>query len=343
MKATARAGWLAGVAVLASMGLTACGSAAPDEPGTDGTELSIVAYSVAQAPNQAVQAAFAKTTEGKGVTWTESYGASGDQSRAVESGLAADYVHFSLGSDVTRLVDAGLVDPSWDQGATHGTVTSSVVVFVVRPGNPKNIHTWDDLIQDGVDVITPNPGSSGSARWNILAAWGSQSAAGGGDDAAEDYTTRLFNNIVALPGSGREATSAFLAGTGDVLLSYENEAILARQEGADIDYVVPDVTLRIDNPGAVTAGANPAAKAFLDFALTPQAQAIYAGFGYRPVVDGVTLPAVEGANDPANPFPTPAKLLTIDDFGGWGKAKSTFFDDDTGLITLIQVETGKSS
>ena len=351
MALKARAGWLAGVAVVVSMGLAACSSSANDAtnsaaPGTgggDATELSIVAYSVAQAPNQAVQAAFAQTPEGKGVTWVESYGASGDQSRAVESGLKADYVHFSLGSDVTRLVDAGLVADDWDKGANKGNVTSSVVVFAVRPGNPKNIKTWDDLVKDGVQVVTPNPGSSGSARWNILAAWGSQIAAGGSEDDAKAYTTKLFNNIVSLPGSGREATSAFLAGTGDVLLSYENEAIAARQQGAELDYVVPDTTLRIDNPGAVTKDANPKAKDFLNYVLTPEAQAIYAGFGYRPVVDGVTLPEVKGANDPANPFPTPTKLLTIDDFGGWGEAKKKFFDEDTGIITQIQVDTGKSS
>ncbi|MCR6711460.1 MAG: sulfate ABC transporter substrate-binding protein [Demequina sp.] len=348
MNKKARAGWLAGVAVVVSMGLAACSSASADPDasgGSDGpnTELSIVAYSVAQAPNQAVQAAFAKTDEGKGVTWVESYGASGDQSRAVESGLKADYVHFSLSSDVTRLVDAGLVADDWDQGATHGIVTSSVVVFVVRPGNPKNIQSWDDLIKPGVQVITPNPGSSGSARWNILAAWGSVIANGGSEEAAKTYTTALFNNVVSLPGSGREATSAFIAGTGDVLLSYENEAIAARQSGADIDYVVPDTTLRIDNPGTVTKDADPKAKAFLDFVLTPEAQAIYASFGYRPVVDGVTLPEIEGANDPANPFPTPSKLQTIDDFGGWGEAKKKYFDEDTGIITVIQVDTGKSS
>jgi sulfate transport system substrate-binding protein len=298
---------------------------------------------VPQAANQAVQAAFAKKGDGGGVTWSESYGASGDQSRAVESGLEADYVHFSLSSDVTRLVEDGLIDESWDQGPTQGTVTRSVVVFVVRPGNPKHIETWDDLVKDGVEIITPNPGSSGSARWNILAGWGAVIAAGGSEDDAKAYTTELFNNVVALPGSGRDATSAFLAGTGDVLLSYENEAIAARQNGADLDYVVPDSTLRIDNPGAVLKDANPKAQAFLDYVLTPEAQAIYAQFGFRPVVDGVTLPAVEGANDPAAPFPAPSTLLTIDDFGGWSEAKKKFFDEDTGIITQIQVDTGKSS
>ena len=348
MNKKTRAGWLAGAVAVASMMLTACsadsndpsGSPAADAPAT---ELSIVAFSVPQAANQAVQAAFAKTDAGAGVTWTESYGASGDQSRAVESGLKADYVHFSLASDVSRLVDAGLVDASWNTGATKGIVTSSVVVFAVRPGNPKHIETWADLIKPGVQVITPNPGSSGSARWNILAAWGSVIAAGGSEEDAKAYTTKLFNNVVSLPGSGRDATSAFLAGTGDVLLSYENEAIAARQAGGELDYVVPDSTIRIDNPGAVLTDANPKAKEFLDYVLTPDAQAIYAGFGFRPVVDGVTLPEVKGANDPANPFPTPTTLLTIDDFGGWSDAKKKFFDEDTGIITVIQVDTGKSS
>lgn len=349
MNAKSRAGWLAGVVAVAAMGLTGCSTAEGDNNASgspaagEPTELSIVGFAVPQAANQAVQAAFAETPEGAGVTWVESYGASGDQSRAVESGLAADYVHFSLSSDVTRLVDAGLVDETWADGANGGTVTSSVVVIAVRPGNPLGIDSWDDLIQPGVEIVTPNPGSSGSARWNILAAWGSVIADGGTEEEAKEYTTALFNNVVSLPGSGREATSAFLAGTGDVLLSYENETILARQEGSELDYIVPDSTLRIDNSGAVLKDADPKAQAFLDYVLTPEAQAIYAGFGFRPVVDGVTLPEVEGANDPANPFPAPTTLLTIDDFGGWGEAKSKFFDEENGIITQIQVETGKSS
>jgi sulfate transport system substrate-binding protein len=278
------------------------------------------------------------------VSWVESYGASGDQSRAVEAGLEADYVHFSLEGDVTRLVDAGLVDSSWNAGPTGGIVSSSVVVFVVREGNPKGIDSWDDLIADGVEIVTPNPGSSGSARWNILAGWGSVIADGGSEDDAIAYTTDLFTNIVALPGSGRDATSAFLAGTGDVLLSYENEAILARQEGEPIDYVVPETTLRIDNPGAVLKDADPKASEWLEFLFTPEAQAEFAKLGFRPVIDGVTVGEVEGANDPANAFPAPTTLLNInDDFGGWSEANPKFFDEEDGIITKIQIETGKSS
>ncbi|WP_284328823.1 extracellular solute-binding protein [Demequina litorisediminis] len=213
------------------------------------------------------------------MTWTESYGASGDQSRAVESGLDADYVHFSLEGDVTRLVDAGLVSEDWNAGEHAGIVSQSIVVFAVRPGNPKGIEDWDDLIADDVEIVTPNPGSSGSARWNILAGWGQVIADGGSEEDAKEYTTQLFENVVALPGSGRDATSAFLSGTGDVLLSYENEAILAKQEGEELDYVVPDTTLRIDNPGAVLKDADPKAAAWLEFLYTPEAQGEFAKAG----------------------------------------------------------------
>lgn len=347
-------GW-AGVAVVAAMGLAACSSGSTSDPTTTaGTSssaapvkavtLNLVAYAVPKAANNAIQALWAKTPEGAGVTWVESYGASGDQSRAVEAGLKADDVHFSLEGDVTRLVKAGLVDESWNSGPTGGIVSSSVVVFAVRPGNPKDIHSWADLVKDGVQIVTPNPGSSGSARWNILAGWGSVIADGGTEQDAIDYTTQLFQHVVSLPGSGRDATTAFLAGTGDVLLSYENEAILAKQNGEDIDYVVPETTLRIDNPGAVLKDANPKAKEWLAFLYTPEAQAEFAKLGFRPVIEGVTVGPVEGANDPSNPFPVPAKLLNInDDFGGWSVANPKFFDPDNGIVTKIQVETGKSS
>ena len=297
-------------------------------------ELSLVAFSVPKAANEAIEAAFAKTPEGAGTTWTESYGASGDQSRAVVAGLKADYVHFSLEGDVTRLVKEGLVADDWNAGPNKGIVSTSVVVIAVRPGNPKHIAGWDDLIKDDIQIVTPNPGSSGSARWNILAAYGHVLATGGTEDDAKAYLTDFFKHTVALPGSGRDATTAFLAGTGDVLISYENEAILARQSGSELDYVVPDQTLLIENPAAVLEDANPRAQAFLDFVLSDAGQTEFVKKGFRSVGNSIAGVQVDGANDPADPFPAPSKLLTIaDDFGGWSDASDKFFNEDTGIVT----------
>lgn len=334
----------AAVASLAGvLALSACGgeSAADAKAKT----IDYVAFSVLKSANDPVFDAFEKTDAGKGARFAASYGPSGDQSRAVESGQKADFVHFSLSSDVTRLVDAGLVAEDWDQGATKGIVTSSIVVFVVRKDNPKKIQTWEDLVKPGVEVITPHPGSSGGARWNILAAWGSQTAQGKSEAQAEAFTKKLIANTIKLPGSARDATSAFLdQGQGDVLLSYENEAILSKQAGADIDYVIPPQTLLIENPGAVTKDASDAAKSFLDFIVTPEAQKLYAGFGFRPVVGDASGVTVTGANDEANPFPAPATLLTItDDFGGWGEAKGKYFDEKDGIIIKLLNAAGKGA
>jgi sulfate transport system substrate-binding protein len=330
----------------------ACGSdkkadvATDDDTPSRNVTLSIVGFAVPKAGNDAAQAAFAKTAKGKGVKWEASYGASGDQSRAVLAGLKADYVVFSLEGDITRLVTATppIVAADWNAGPTKGIVSQSVVVIAVRSGNPKNIKGWEDLTKPGIGIVTPNPGSSGSARWNILAAYGNVIANGGTEAQASDYLTSFFKNVVALPGSGRDATTAFLAGTGDVLISYENEAILARQQGEKLDYFVPENTLLIENPGGVTVGANAAARDYLDFVLSKPGQIEFAKVGFRPLVD-VGVVKVTGANNPDKPFPAPAKkLLTIaGDFGGWTAAAKKFFDTNTGIVTQIQKATGKAS
>ena len=218
-------------------------------------------------------------------------------------GLAADYVHFSVASDVTRLVDEGLVADTWDDGATKGIVSSSIVVFAVREGNPKNIQDWDDLIKPGVEIVTPNPASSGAARWNALAAYGQVIEGGGTEEEATQYLTDFFANVVSLPSSGRDATTAFLGGTGDVLMAYENEAILAHQNGEEFDYIIPETTMLIENPGAVLIDADPKAQDWLDFVLSKDGQKQFALKGFRPVIDGVEYGEVEGANDPADPVP----------------------------------------
>ena len=337
--------WLAGTAaaaatVLMTGALTGCGASASGS--SDKNSVSIAGFSVMQAANKQVISDFQKTSAGKGVTFKQSYGASGDQARAIISGLHADEAHLSLEPDVGKLVDAKLVDPSWKDTPTKGILTQSVVVIVVRKGNPKHITGWNDLVKPGVKIVTPNPGSSGSAKWNILAAWGQVLANGGTEKDAQAYLTKFLGNVAALPGSGRDATTAFEGGTGDVLLSYENEAIEARQGGADFDYVVPPQTLLIQNPVALTKDASAAAKKFLAFQESTAGQTDYAKEGFRPLDPSIKVD-VEGANDPANPFPAPQKLLTIDgDFGGWSAANTKFFDEKDGIITKLLAASGKS-
>jgi sulfate transport system substrate-binding protein len=334
--------WMAAVvgATAAVMLLAGCGGSSS---ASSKNSIDLVGFSILEQANKQVIADWNKTSDGKGVDFKQSYGASGDQSRAVIGGQSADIVHLSLEPDVQKLVDAKLVSPDWKNTPTKGILTQSVVVIVVRKGNPKNIHSWDDLIKPGVKIITPNPASSGSAKWNILAAYGHVLANGGTDADAQAYLKKFFGNVAALPGSGRDATTAFEGGNGDVLLSYEDEAILARQSGADFDYFVPDQTLLIQNPGTVTTDANAKAKKFLSYLTSKPAQTDYAKEGFRPLDDSIQVD-VKGANDPSNPFPTPTKLLTVDgDFGGWSQANTKFFDENNGIVTKIQKETGKES
>jgi sulfate transport system substrate-binding protein len=332
----------AAIAAAAAVLLTGCVGGAATAPGSaDATTLHLVGYAVPKEANNAIQKKFAETPEGKDVTWQESYGPSGDQSRAVVSGLQADYVNFSLEGDVSRLVKAGLVDQSWNSGPTKGMVSDSTVVIVVQKGNPLGIKDWSDLTKPGVKIVTPNPASSGSARWNILAAYQQVIANGGTEAEAEDYLTKFFNHVVALPGSGRDATNTFLQGAANVLISYENEAILARQSGEDFDYILPAATLKIENPGAVLKNANPKARAYLDFVLSPAGQEEFVKKGFRPVVADTPIGEVTGANNPAKPFPVPTKLFTISDLGGWDAVNAKFFDEG-GLVPEIQKATGRS-
>jgi sulfate transport system substrate-binding protein len=321
-------------------------TAAPATPNPDATPsptpfqptggaLTLVAYSTPKAAYDAIIPLWQGTPDGSGVDVETSYGASGDQSRAVDAGLAADVVAFSLAPDVDRLVKSGKVNADWACNDTHGMVTDSVVVFAVRPGNPKNIHSWNDLIQPGVGVITPNPLTSGSAKWNTMAAFGAWKKEGLSDEQALANLDTLFHIVLVQDSSARVATQTFLSGQGDVLISYENEAIAAKAGGQDLDYVVPDETILIENPAAVTnVGDVPdKAQSFLGFLTTPDAQAAYASKGYRPVIDGVTPP--DGIS-----FPTPAGLFTIGDLGGWDQVNTQFFDKTNGLVTQIEQGLG---
>ncbi|NLA35494.1 MAG: sulfate ABC transporter substrate-binding protein [Actinobacteria bacterium] len=337
------------VALTATLAVSACGSS-DDAAGKSGasdsanTTLAIVGFAVPEAANKAIAAEWNKTDAGKGVRFTTAYGPSGDQSRAVVNGLEADYVHFSVASDVTRLVDEGLVADDWNAGPTKGVVSSSIVVLAVRPGNPKNIEGWDDIVADGIDIVTPNPSSSGAARWNALAAWGHITANGGTDADAEAFLAKVFDNVVALPNSGRDATKAFLSGTGDVLLAYENEAILASQNGDELDWVIPETTLLIENPGAILTDADPKAADWLEFVLSAAGQRQFALKGFRPVIDGVDTTGVTGVPDADDPFPKVRNLLTVDDdFDSWSALSKKFFDETDGIVTRIIAASGKAS
>ena len=330
----ARQAGVAALAVLAAVlavALAGCSSA--DAAG--GSRLSLVAYSTPQEAYKELIPAFQATAQGKGVTFAESYGASGAQSRAIAAGLKADVAALSLEPDVTKLVSAGLVAKDWNADAYHGNVTDSVVVLVVPKGNPKHIRGWADLVAPGVQVVTPNPLSSGGARWNVMAAYGAQLKAGRTPDQALAYVQELFKHVVVQDSSAAASLQTFTHGTGDVLISYENEAIAAKAHGQDVDWVLPDATILIENPVAVVQGSanEAAAKAFVAFLRTRPAQEIFAKHGYRPVVAGLS--------DPAR-FPTPAKLFTIADLGGWKDVSSRFFDPKQGLIVAIERSVGVS-
>jgi sulfate transport system substrate-binding protein len=315
------------------------GSSSSGSSGGSKSRLALVAYSTPQVVYDQVIPQFEKTTPGKGVSFSESFGASGDQSRAVEAGQAADVVAFSLEPDMTRLVKAGLVDPNWAQNATKGLVSRSVVSFVVRKGNPKNIHTWDDLLKPGVKVLTPNPFTSGAAKWNIMAAYGAKSGGGENPGSGLAYLRQLMTkHVVVQDKSGREALQNFVSGTGDVLISYENEAITAQRKGQKVDYVVPDQTILIENPIAVVKSSKSlaAAKAFVSYALSAPAQQRFAEWGYRPVDESVL-------QKNAAKFPTPKGLFTIRDLGGWSKVNDDFFDPDKGSVAKIEAAAGVST
>jgi sulfate/thiosulfate transport system substrate-binding protein len=304
---------------------------APAAP--SGTTLSLVAYSTPKAAFAKLIPAFQATPAGAGVGFTQSYGPSADQAQAIVNGLPADVVDLSLQPDVDTLVKAGLVAKSWNTNRFHGIVTRSVVVFVVRQGNPKHIKTWEDLVKPGVEVLTPNPLTSGGARWNVLAAYGAMLREGKTQKQAETYLRTLFRHVSVQDKSARDALNTFLAGKGDVLLTYENEAKLALASGQPAYYVIPKATIRIENPLAVIAASKnkAAATAFANFLWSPQGQKLFAEAGYRPVLAS----ALKGFNFPVRPW-----LFTIDYLGGWAKAQKQFFDPNSGLVTKIEQSLG---
>lgn len=336
---TTRRSALVVLVAAASMGLAACagggasdtvGATAASEPAA-GSTVNLYAYAVPKPGYDKLIPAFQASDAGKGVQFQQSYGPSGDQSRKVAAGANADFVNFSVEPDITRLVDAGLVDPSWNSNRYKGIPFGSVVTIVVRKGNPKGIKDWDDLLKPGLEVVTPNPFSSGSAKWNLLAPYATKSNGGADKAAGLAYISTLVRDHVKIqPKSGREATEAFLQGSGDALLSYENEALFIERKGDPVEHVTPPSTVKIENPTAVVSTGKGAekAKAFNDFLFTPEAQELWAKAGFRPVDPAV---AAKYAGD----FPAPKKLWTIADLGGWKDVDATLFKKDVGDIAKI--------
>jgi sulfate transport system substrate-binding protein len=325
---------IAALLALTALVVTGCGDDAEGEGNGGGGKIALVAYSTPQqAYEDDVIPAFQKTSDGSGVEFSTSFGGSGDQRRAVEGGLPADVVGFSLEPDMTKLVDANLVPTDWNSDEYKGMVTDSVVTLAVRKGNPKNIKSWEDLVTGDVEIITPNPATSGGAKWNIMAAYGSQIKQGKSDAEALDFVKQILENTSVQDDSARDSLQTFAGGKGDVLIGYENEALQAQEEGIDLEYVIPDQTILIENPIAATTDASAPAQKFVDYTRTDEAQKLFAERGYRPVVESV----LEGY---ADKFPEPKTLFTIEDFGGWAKVEDKFFDEENGAVFDIQRELG---
>ena len=314
--------------------------AAPVAARTAGTNLSLVAYSTPKTVMGKIIQAWQQTPDGKDVSFSQSYGASTDQARAVGQGLKADIVFLSTGDDVNLLVDDGLVDSTWNRQSYDGIAADTVVVFAVRNGNPKHIKGWADLVKPGVQVVTPNPFSSGSAKWNVLAAYGAERRLGKTDKQATAYVEKLFQHVVSQDTSGRNATNTFLSGKGDVLITYESEAFAARQNGQDIQYVIPRQSMLIELPIAVLkgSGSKNSANEFIRFVKGDTAQNLFGQYGFRPVNKKILARYAEK-------FPSRPGIFKIDDtfLGGWRNADKVWFDPNKGRMVKIEQAVGGPS
>jgi sulfate transport system substrate-binding protein len=303
--------------------------------------VNVVGYSIVSKAYTALETAFSHTAAGQGVTFTNSFGASTTQAQDVVAGQPADVVNFSANPDLALLINAGLVSRKWALNkavkAEKGVVTDSVVAIVVRPGNPLGIHSWNDLTNSGIKIVTPDPISSGSARWNLLAAYESQIDQGSTPAQANTYINALIKNVISEPSSGSKALSAFIAGTGNVLLAYESDALNAFASGQKIAILQPQQNLLIENPAALTTTgqANKGAVAFYDYLFSRAGQEVWLAQHFRP-----TLASLQGVSKTT--FYTPIKLNTITALGGWAKVTPKFFSP-TGIITQAENANGYTS
>ena len=332
------------VGITLSLAVASCGSGTTNNPAASPggaspaankgkVELTLVSFAVTKAAHEAIIPKFVEQWQkekGQTVTFSQSYGGSGSQTRAVIDGLEADIVHLALALDTAKIEKAGLIQPGWEKEVPNeGIVSKSVAGIVTREGNPKNIKNWEDLSKDGVKLITADPKTSGVARWNFLALWGSVLKTGGDDAKALDFTTKVYKNVPILTKDAREATDVFFKqGQGDALINYENEIILAGQKGEKPTYTIPDVNVSIDNPIAIVDknvykhGTREVAEAFVKYLYTPEAQREFAKAGFRPV-DATVAAEPEFAKK----YPPVKTLFTAKDLGGWGEIQQKFFDD----------------
>jgi ABC-type sulfate transport system substrate-binding protein len=303
--------------------------------------VNVVGYSIVADAYSALETAFQHTLAGEGVTFTNSFGASTTQAEDVVAGQPADVVNFSLQPDLQLLVNAHLVSKKWASypgvKSQKGMVTDSTVAIVVRPGDPLAINGWRDLLRSGVTIVTPDPISSGSARWNLLAAYESQIAQGLKPAAAATFLNSLIGNVIAEPSSGSKALSTFLAGTGNVLLAYEADALAAYASGQKIQIVQPPQNFLIENPAALTTTGtrNPGAKAFYGFIFSKAGQLIWLHYFFRPTLPSLT-PLLKTT------LYSPRVMTKVSSLGGWTQVNNKFFSPH-GIITKAEAAHGYTS
>ncbi|KAB8334151.1 sulfate ABC transporter substrate-binding protein [Scytonema tolypothrichoides VB-61278] len=307
-------------------------TAKPVAANNQDVKLTLVSFAVTKVAHDAIIPKFVeqwKKEHNQNVTFEQSYGGSGSQTRAVIDGLEADVVHLALGLDVDKIQKAGLISPGWEKEfPNNGVVSKSVAALITRSGNPKGLKTWADLAKDDVKLITADPKTSGIARWNFLALWNSVIKTGGGEQKALDFVTKVYKNVPVLTRDAREATDIFAKrGQGDALINYENEIILAQQKGEKLDYIIPDVNISIDNPIAIVDknvdkhGNREVAEAFVKYLYTPEAQQEFAKVGFRPVEE------TPQTKELASKYPKIKNLGTVQDYGGWDSIQKKFFED----------------
>jgi sulfate transport system substrate-binding protein len=317
---------------------TACSAGSQENTGSDtgGNEikLTLAAYTTPREAYAEIIPLFQahwKEQTGQTVTFEESYQGSGAQSRAVVEGFEADIVALSLEADVIRIEDAGLITHDWRSKPFGGMVSTSVVAFAVREGNPKNIQDWADLAQPDLEILTPNPKTSGGAMWNVLGLYGAAKrghveGVTADDEGAQEFLLSVLQNVTIMDKGARESITNFEKGIGDVAITYENEVLVGQKTGINYELVLPTSTIRIDNPVAVVDtyvdkhGTREVAEAFVDFLFTQEAQEIFARHGLRSPDEAV-------AKATADTYPPIEDLFTIDDFGGWKEATPTFFGE----------------